>query len=119
VNGWYKAQLGPGGFSVLADFEEEGPFGKEAGHQVFSWDPQKKAYTVVTVGNAFPGAMIGRAHWDGDTLVTESEFEFGGMKMNNRSVYSNVHENSVHIEEAMKMGDGTFDTLYHADAVKK
>jgi hypothetical protein len=34
--GWYKAQLGPGGFSLIADFEADGPFGKEIGHQVLS-----------------------------------------------------------------------------------
>src|SRR5580704_10880294 len=25
--GWYEARLGPGGFSVIADFEENGPLG--------------------------------------------------------------------------------------------
>ena len=27
ATGWYKAQLGPGRFSVIADFEENGPLG--------------------------------------------------------------------------------------------
>lgn len=43
VPGWCKAQLGPGGFSIVADFEANGPFGKEIGHQVLSWDPKQKS----------------------------------------------------------------------------
>ncbi len=49
ASGWYKAQLGPGGFSVIADFEEDGPLGKEIGHEIFSWDPKKNAYAIVIV----------------------------------------------------------------------
>jgi hypothetical protein len=117
--GWYKAQLGPGGFSVIADFESDGPLGKEIGHQVFTWNPKQSVYTVVTVGN-FPGAIIGRAHWEGDNLITEAEFEFGGAKMSNRSVYSNVQDKSIiHIEESSRMGDGPLEPLWKADAAKK
>lgn len=118
ADGWYKAQPGPGGFSLIADFEEDGPFGKEVGHQVFSWDPQKNWYTVVTVGN-FPGAVVGHARWEGDNLVTEADVDTGGMKFSERSVYSNVKEKSVHIEESMKLGDAPFAPMYRADAVKK
>src|SRR5580704_10379527 len=35
-NGWYKAQLGPGGFSVIADLEEDSPLGKDLGHEIIS-----------------------------------------------------------------------------------
>lgn len=116
--GWYKAQAGPGGFSVIADFEEDGPLGKEVGHQIFTWDPRKNAYTVVTVGNGFPGAIVGRAHWEGDNLITEADFDLGGAKMSNRSVYS-VRGTSVHIEESMRAGDGAYEPVYRADAVRK
>jgi hypothetical protein len=118
-HGWYKAQRGPGGFSLIADFEEDGPEGREQGHQVFSWDPQKNWYTVVTVGNSFPGAVIGHARWEGDNLVTEAEMVTGGMNFSERAVYSNVSENSVHIEESVKLGDAPFAPMYRVDAVKK
>jgi hypothetical protein len=116
--GWYKGQLGPGGFSVIADFESDGPLGKEIGHQVFTWDPKQSVYTVVTVGN-FPGAIIGKAHWEGENLITESEFEFGGAKMSNRAIYSKVQDKSIHIEESSRMGDGPIEQLWKADATKK
>ena len=116
--GWYKAQLGPGGFSIVADFEADGPFGKEIGHQVLSWDPKQKWYTTVTAGN-FPGVIVGHARWDGENLVTESEFEMEGGKMGMRAIYSHIQERSTHMEEMFRVGDGPFVLLYSGDATKK
>jgi len=116
--GWYKGQLGPGGFSVIADFESEGPLGKEIGHQLFTWDAKQNAYTVVTIGN-FPGVIIGRAHWEGENLVTETEFEFAGAKMSNRAVYTKLQDKSVHIEESSRLNNGPSEPIWKADATKK
>lgn len=118
-DGWYKAQLGPGGFSIIADFEEDGPMGKEIGHEVLSWDPKQNAYTSVTVGNSFPGAVIGSSHWEGDNFVTLIPFDAGGVTMHLRSVYSNIREKSTHIEEFSESQDGSYKLIYTADATKK
>jgi hypothetical protein len=117
--GWYKAQLGPGGFSVLADFEAEGPLGKEVGHEILTWNPKQNAYTAITVGNAFPGANIGTSKWEGANLVTVHDFEFGGMNIHLRSVISKIRENSVHMEEYSQSADGTYLATWKADATKK
>jgi hypothetical protein len=117
--GWYKAQLGPGGFSIVADFEANGPFGKEIGHQVLSWDPKQKSYTTVTVGNSFPGVVVGHARWDGDNLVTESEFDMESGKVAMRATYSHIQEKSTHIEEMVRVGDGPFQQVYSGSATKK
>jgi hypothetical protein len=118
-DGWYKAQLGPGGFSIIADFEGDGPMGKEIGHEVLSWDPKQNAYTTVTVGNSFPGAVIGSSRWEGDKLVTLVGFDAGGTTMHLRSVYSNIQEKSTHIEEFSESKDGSYKLIYTADATKK
>jgi|ERR1700693_1551636 len=117
--GWYEARLGPGGFSVIADFEASGPLGPEIGHQVITWDPKQDAYTVVTVGNAFPGAVMGTSRWEGDHLVTRSEFTGNGMTMHLRSVYSDIKEGSTRIEESFQAGDSSYQVLWKANAVKK
>ena len=117
--GWYEARLGPGGFSVIADFEENGPLGPEIGHEVISWDPKQEAYTVVTVGNAFPGAVIGKSRWVGDKLVTEHDFTEGGTTMHLRSEYSDIKEHSTRIEEFVQVGDSPVQLLYKSYAVKK
>jgi hypothetical protein len=118
ASGWYKAQLGPGGFSVIADFEENGPLGKEIGHEIFSWDPKKNAYAIVIVGN-FPGAAIGSATWEGDNLVILNEFDAGGTKMHLRAVYLHPGGKSVQIEESSQAGDAPYVLIYKATATKK
>jgi len=117
--GWYEARLGPGGFSIIADFEESGPMGPEIGHEVISWDPKEEAYTVVTVGNAFPGAVIGKCRWEGDKLVAEHDFTANGTTMHLRSEYSDIKEHSTRIEEFVQVGDSPAQLLYKSYAVKK
>lgn len=116
--GWYKAQLGPGGFSVIADFEEDSTVGKDFGHEIISWDPKKKAYTVVTLGNAFPGAVIGTAKWEGDDLVILIDVE-NAEAVHLRAVYVHPQGNVLHIENYIKIGDAPFQLIYKATAAKK
>jgi len=116
--GWYKAQLGPGGFSVIADFEADGPAGKEIGHEILTWDPAKNAYTVVTVGNSFPGAVMGVGKWEGGNLAIETAFEMGGQTMHMRAVYTNPTDKEVHIEEFLQAKDGTWQLIWKGDATK-
>lgn len=117
--GWYKAQLGPGGYSLIADFELEGPMGKEIGHEIFTWDPKQKAYIVFTVGNSFPGAVVGTSHWDGNNLVTEKQFDEAGTTMHLQAIYSNITEKSTHMEESFRGPDGTYQVIWKAEATKK
>jgi hypothetical protein len=117
--GWYKAQLGPGGFSVLADFEEDGPAGKEIGHEIISWDPKKDAYTTLVVGNSFPGAVMGTAKWEGENLVIQNEMGEGKSAMHLRAMYLHPHGNVVQIEESMSIGDAPFKLIYKSTATKK
>jgi hypothetical protein len=117
--GWYEARLGPGGFSIIADFEENGPLGPEIGHEVISWDPKQDVYTVVTVGNAFPGAVIGKSRWEGSKLVTQHDFTENGTTMHLRSEYSDLKEHSTRIEEFVQAGDSPAQLLYKSYAVRK
>jgi len=115
--GWYKAQLGPGGFSVIADFEADGPAGKEIGHEILTWDPAKNAYTVVTVGN-FPGAVMGVGKWEGGNLAIETAFTMGSETSHMRAVYTNPTDKEVHIEEFLQAKDGTWQLIWKGDATK-
>lgn len=118
-NGWYKAQLGPGGFSVIADFEEDGPAGREIGHELLSWDPKRVAYSTVIVGNAFPGTVIGTAKWEGDDLVVSSEFGDGASAVHLRAVYVHPQGNVLQIEDYSSVGDAPFKLIYKATATKR
>jgi hypothetical protein len=113
--GWYKAHLGPGGFSIIADFEADTTLDTEIGHEVLTWDPKKDAYTTVTVGNGFPGAIVGTAKWEGDNLVIQTEFA----KMHMRAVYSHVGDKTIQIEESYQAGDAPYQLIWKASATRK
>lgn len=98
--GWYKAQLGPGGFLITSDFEAQSSLGTEIGREMITWDPKSNANTTVTVGNNYPGALIGKAQWEGDNLVTRVDFEMGEAVNHNRAVYSQVGEKTLQIEDS-------------------
>jgi hypothetical protein len=117
--GWYKAHLGPGGFSIITDFEADSTLDNEIGHELLTWDPKKDAYTTVTVGNGFPGAIIGIAKWEGDNLVVQTEFGTGAAMMHIRAVYSHVGEKTIQIEESFQKGDAPYQTMWKATATKK
>lgn len=116
--GWYKAQLGPGGFSVIADFEADGPMWKEIGHEVMTWSPKKNSYSVMTVGNGFPDFVAGTGHWEGNNLVIESTFRSASETPNLRAVYSNIADKSVHMEDFVKGKDGSWVLIWKGDATK-
>ena len=118
-SGWYKAQLGPGGFSLIADFDADGPMGKEIGHELIAWDPGEKAYKVYIAGNTFPGVIAGTGRWEGSNFVTTSEFNYGGTKFTLRSAYKDIQPTSVTIDEESKQGDGPFQLIYTARATRK
>ena len=113
--GWYKAHPGPGGFSIIADFEADSTPHNEIGHELLTWDPKKDAYTTVTVGNGFPGASIGIAKWEGDSLVTQTEFGTTHL----RAVYSHIGEKTIQIGESYQTGDAPYQLIWKASATRK
>src|SRR5215813_5763125 len=42
-SGLYKTISGPGGFSLLTDYQYTGPHGESIGHQILTWDPKAAA----------------------------------------------------------------------------
>ncbi|MGH9774682.1 MAG: hypothetical protein ACRD50_07020 [Candidatus Acidiferrales bacterium] len=118
-SGTYRARLGPGGFSLIADFEGEGPGGAEIGHDVFTWDPKANAYKTYSFTNVLPGAIAGTAHWEGANLILESEFEMGGVKVGSRRMYTDIQPKSVTIEEWFRMGDAPYQQVTKYTETKK
>lgn len=116
--GWYKAQAGPGGFSVIVDFEADGAQWKEIGHEILTWSPKKNAYVVYTVGNGFPDAVAGTGHWEGGDLVIESSFEMGDKVSHIRAVYVDPTDTKVHIDEYVQAKDGSWKLIWKGEATK-
>ncbi|HEV1993238.1 MAG TPA: VOC family protein [Candidatus Acidoferrum sp.] len=119
ARGPYTAKLGPGGFSVIADFEGTGgPEGAFQGHEIITWDPQENGYKRYTFGNSFPGAFVSNGHWEGQKLVFEGDLEFGGAKFHFRNELTREAGGAVTIKESYKTGDAPTMLMATTRAIK-
>ena len=80
---------GPGGFSLLMDYQGSalGPF---TGHGVTTWSPAKKKYETAWVDSMTPGGVFTMTgEWQGDKLVFTGTDSSMGTPMQTRHTYSN------------------------------
>jgi hypothetical protein len=47
-SGSYKTIAGPGGFSVLTDYQYKAPHGESSGHQVLTWEQKLGSYGAIS-----------------------------------------------------------------------
>jgi hypothetical protein len=97
--GTYITTAGPGGFSQIAEFSGTSPDGREAGHEVTTWDPTEHAYKSYIFGNNFPGCIVRTGHWEGTTLIFDADFVLSGMKLHLQSSTTANSDGSVTIVE--------------------
>lgn len=74
---------GPGGLSMVEDYNSHGAMGAFHGHGVFWWDDSAKGYKSVWCDNTTPNgcaAATGLGKWDGDNLVFDDEQTMMGKK---------------------------------------
>jgi Protein of unknown function (DUF1579) len=98
-SGTYITTEGPGGFSQVAEFSGTSPDGREAGHEVTTWDPQEGAYKSYVFGNNFPGCIVRTGRWDGTTLIFDADFVLGEMKLHLQSSTTSNSDGSITIVE--------------------
>jgi Protein of unknown function (DUF1579) len=97
--GIYKTVLGPGDFSVLTDYEYQGPRGGVSGHQVLAWDPQGGRYAGYGVTSSSPGVVVVSGDWESRDFVLVGNFEVGGKKVSFKEVFSDIQERSMTVRQ--------------------
>jgi hypothetical protein len=104
--GTYITTAGPGGFSQIAEFSGTSPDGREAGHEVTTWDPEERAYKSYIFGNNFPGCIVRTGHWEGATLIFDADFVLGGNKLHLQSSTTPNPDGSITIVEKFGTDEG-------------
>jgi len=89
-SGIYKTIPGPGGFSLLTDYQHEGPRGIASGHQVLTWDPEQRQYAGIIVTGTSAGYILVTGKWEGPNLVLSGKFETLRKKVVFREVFSGI-----------------------------
>lgn len=98
--GTYNTIPGPGGFSQIADFQEDSPDGVEIGHEVTNWDAHDHVYKTYLFGNSFPECVIRTGHFEGNNLIFDTDFDYGGSKFHFQSITTANADGSITISES-------------------
>jgi len=117
--GTYRATIGPGGHSILTDFEEKaGPMAGAAGHEVITWDAAKSSYDAYAFASDGPGCFIRTGTWDKDQLVFTRKMDAGGKTMWMRFFYAETKPDAITIEVYVGAGDGPLKLSFTTRARK-
>ena len=104
--GLFKVSLGPGGHSLVEQYNSRGALGKFTGHGMTYWDPKAKVFRGVWCDNFTPTCDASVGQWEGDNLVFLSEGEFQGQKTKLKMFYSGFTADSFDFGIDMSMGEG-------------
>jgi hypothetical protein len=91
----YHTVVGPGGLSILTDYEYEAPHGQSNGHQVLAWDPELGCYVGYIVASSFPGCLAVVGSFEGASFVLSGEFEARGSHIAFRQVFSDIADETM------------------------
>jgi hypothetical protein len=117
--GTVHARLTAGGTTLIYEVHSNGSAGKLEGMLVIWWDKDASLYHVFVCFNnpKHPCEMRGTAHWEGDSFVNDYEDVVKGRKTPWRDTFTftpNFHT----LVAAMKVGDGTMQTLITTKATR-
>jgi len=68
-SGTLTIALGPGGFSLIADYDARNPMGRVTARRILAWDPDRKLYELDEIHSAFPGVLHLTGRFEGGDLV--------------------------------------------------
>jgi hypothetical protein len=118
-SGTYITTEGPGGFSQIAEFSGTSPDGREAGHEVTTWDPEEDVYKSYVFGNNFPGCIVRTGRWDGTTLIFDADFVLEGTKVHLQSSTTSNSDGSITIVEKFSADGGPLQTTLTLKATRE
>jgi Protein of unknown function (DUF1579) len=120
ASGTYISSDGPGGFSLIVEFQGTSPDGREVGHEVITWDPKENAYKSYIFGNTAPGCVIETGHWEGNTLIFDAELEVvNGDKLHLQTAITATSDDTIMIVDKAANGDAGLQTTVTLKATRE
>jgi hypothetical protein len=117
--GTYRATIGPGGHSILTDFEEKtGSMVGSAAHEVITWDAAKSSYDAYAFVSDGPGCFTRTGTWEKDQLVFTREMNAGAKSVRMRFVYTEAKPEAITIEAYVGVGDAPLKLSFTVRAKK-
>jgi hypothetical protein len=85
---------GPGGFSLLCDYEAHNPMGRVTALAVLAWDPERGAYAFDEIHSAFPGVLHLTGRFENGDLVLRGEDSRTGSREAVRLVWKGIGQDA-------------------------
>jgi hypothetical protein len=85
---------GPGGFSVLFDYDARNPMGHVTALEVLSWDPSRRLFELDEIHGAFPGVLHLTGRFEKGDLVFRGEDSRTGEARAVRLVWKGLGEDT-------------------------
>jgi hypothetical protein len=118
-DGIYRAAIGPGGHSILTDFDEKtGPMAGSAAHEVITWDAAKSSYDAYAFVSDGPGCFTRIGTWENDQLVFTREMNAGAKSVRMRFVYTEAKPDAITIEVYIGVADAPLKLSFTVRAKK-
>jgi hypothetical protein len=92
--GTLTVRPGPGGFSVLFDYDARNPMGHVTALMVLSWDPGRRVFELDEIHGAFPGVLHLTGRFEMGDLVFRGEDSRTGDKRAVRLVWKGLGEDT-------------------------
>jgi hypothetical protein len=86
---------GPGGFSVIEDYQSKQGTREVTGLGVFWWDETAQGYRTIWCDSTNPGGCINFknvVHWEDTQLVLDEDYEIKGKTFTFKEVFGNMTE---------------------------
>jgi hypothetical protein len=102
--GTAKIWAGPGGLSLIENYQSSGAMGGFKGTGTWWWDPKAQVYHGVWCDNMTPNGCdtSGSTKWEGDNLVGSMQSDASGQMMVMKFIYSDIKPDSFVM--TMEMG---------------
>jgi hypothetical protein len=97
---------GPGGLSLVSEYNSSGSSGKFSGLGVILWQADLESYLLYWTDNIAPGMLLLRGNWQGDKLVFSGDTTSGGSTVYIKQTYSDFTKSSFTFTEESAVQGG-------------
>ena len=108
-SGIMTVRPGPGGLSLITEYNSTGAVGKFAGHGLLFWDAEAKVYKNYWLDNFTAGSMEMTGRWEGKDLVLTGQMKQMGKTYTFKEVITDISPTAHTMK--MYMGEGGPEAL--------
>lgn len=117
-DGYWTAQIGPRGLSIVHTFESRGTAENYEGMEIMTWDSKGKLYRDHSLWFDSPEQWSYTGQFQGDVLIYRAEFDYMGKHLQFRSETRALPAGGFTLDEFAKVNGGPEETLLHGRATR-